>query len=269
MMRYLPILVFCIALASPRLVAQLIPGSAAEGLRAPKDVVEMREEWWLGGAMVGGLHSAFGTLDVITVASPVPEIPSAHARTSGGWGASISLSPTIEYRPYRSSLGMLISAGIEYSRIQSTSTMPITDVPYAYNATFETSVTSLALIGSALATWHIGTSGVMIMGGPTIDVPMSTTASVWQYENLADSIAPGDEPGFPQTSIQYQPSIERDVRVGLQVGCAINIMAGLFGYTSQLVTPYIVGHVATPLVTTPSSWNAVAVRLGVMWRAGL
>lgn len=269
MTRYISIVALCIVLATPRLVAQLIPGSAAEGLRAPSEAFEMREEWWLGGALAGGLHSAFGTLDVITITSPVPEIPSAHARTLGGWGASVSLAPTVEYRPYRSSLGMLVSAGIEYSRIQSASTEPVTDIPYAYNAMFETSVTSLSFIGSVMATWYVGTSGVMVMGGPTIDVPLSTTASTWQHENLADSLVPGDEPGFPQTSIQYRPAFERDVRVGLQMGCAVNIMAGLFGYTSQLVTPYIVGHVATPLVTTPASWNAIAVRLGVMWRTGL
>lgn len=263
------VLMLCFLLAGPRLVAQLIPGSAAEGLRAAKDAVEMREEWWLGGTIAGGLHSAFGTLDVITITSPAPEIPPAHARTTGGWGASVMIAPALEYRPYRSSLGMLIATGVEFSRMQSTSTEPVSDVPYAYNATFETNVTSLSWFGSAMATWYIGTSGVMVMGGPTIDVPMSITAVVWQHENLADSMAPGDEPGFPQTSIQYNPGIARNVRVGLQVGCAMNIMAGLFGYTSQLVTPYIIGHVATPLVTTPSPWNAVAVRLGVMWRAGL
>jgi hypothetical protein len=120
-----------------------------------------------------------------------------------------------------------------------------------------------------MATWHIGRSGFMLMGGPIIDVPVSTDASVWQNEMLADSMSVGEEPGFPETSINYRTIVQRSVRVGLQAGAAINIMAGLFGYTAQIVTPYLVGQLATPMVTSPTMWNAASIRIGVLWRVGL
>lgn len=266
--RIIAAIVLC-ATSAAALQAQLIPGSAAEDQRAPREALEMREEWWFGGAASGGLHQAFGTLDLIYVASPGPEIPAAHARTDGGWGASMLLAPTIEYRPYRSSLGALLSAGVEVLRLQSASTMPISDPPYAYNATFQSTLTLYSVAVSAIATWHVGTSGVFLMAGPTIDVPISVDADTWQHEILADSVSVGDEPGFPETTIQYRPSITADLRVGFQIGCAVNIMAGLFGYTSQLVTPFVTVHMATPIVTAPSGWGVGAVRLGVMWRVGL
>lgn len=263
------ILILCLVLGAPLLQAQLIPGSAAEGLRAPREALEMRQEWWVGGTIAGGLHQAFGMLDVVYITSPVPEVPSAHARTEGGWGTSLTVAPAVEYRPYRSSFGILFGAGVEHSRMTSSSTGPISDLPYAYNATFETTVTTMAVVGSVMATWHVGRSGMMVMGGPIIDIPVSTDASVWQHEVLADSMSVGDEPGFPETNINYRTSIPRNVRVGVQAGAAINIMAGLFGYTAQLVTPYVVGQIATPLVSSPTVWHATTIRLGVLWRAGL
>ena len=258
-----------IVLSAISLRGQLIPGSAAEDQRAPREPLVMREEWWLGGAVAGGLHQAFGTLDLVYVTSPSPDIPSAHARTDGGWGASMLLAPTIEYRPYQSPVGAILMAGVEVLRLQSTSTTPIADPPYTYNATFRSTV-SMNMVGiSALATWHIGTSGFVMMAGPTLDIPIDVSADVWQHEVLADSASVGDQPGFPETTIQYRPSMSADTRVGLQIGCAMNIMAGLFGYTSQLITPYATLNIATPITTAPSQWGAGAVRLGVMWRVGL
>lgn len=249
--------------------AQLIPGSAAEELDTPREGLRMREQWWVGGSLAGGLHQAFGTLDLTYITSPVPELPSAHARTEGGWGASMMIAPTIEYRPYRSSFGVICIVGVDYQRVQSISTQPVSQQPYSYNATFTTTVSRFSVVASAMATWYVGTRGVMIMAGPTLDIPVSASASVWQQEELADTMTVGDEPGFPQTSIQYRPVITTETRVGFQLGCAINIMAGLFGYTGQLVTPYVMLHAATPITRDPTDWNAAALRVGVMWRAGL
>jgi hypothetical protein len=179
------------------------------------------------------------------------------------------IAPTIEYRPYQSPLGAVFMAGVEVLRLQSTSTTPVANTPYMYNATFRSTV-SMYLVGiSALATWHIGTSGFVVMAGPTLDIPIDVSADVWQQEVLADSSSVGDLPGFPETTIQYRTSMQADTRVGLQIGCALNIMAGLFGYTSQLITPYATVNIATPITRTPSPWGAGAVRLGVMWRVGL
>ncbi len=249
--------------------AQLIPGSAAEGLRSPREALVMREEWWVGGTLAGGLHSAFGTLDLTYVTSPLPEVPSAHARTDGGWGVSMTLAPNIEYRPYRSSVGAMFALGVEYSRLQSSSTQPITDLPYAYNATFQSTVTTFSVVASAIATWYPGSSGLMLMIGPTIEIPLSAQASVWQNERLADTMSVGNEPGFPETNIEFRPAISTETRIGFQVGGAFNMMTGLFGYTSQLLTPYVTLHIATPIVRDPTAWGTGSVRLGVIWRAGL
>jgi hypothetical protein len=106
------------------------------------------------------------------------------------------------------------------------------------------------------------------MAGVQVDVPVSDNrAALWQLEELDGT--PTGEPGYPTTSIRYGTTINYATRVGLTLGIGHDFMVGLYGYRSQLITPFASVVIGTPVTTTPTSWNGATFKLGVMWRTAL
>ncbi|MBK6290564.1 MAG: hypothetical protein IPF59_02245 [Ignavibacteria bacterium] len=261
------VIVFTMPLAGEAF-AQLVSGSSTEGVELPLDSLIIKEEWWLGASISGHYALGFGTLTVQYIGGTAPDSPKAIAQTQGGFGYGIAFLPSLEYRAYRSPLGIMLNLGVDYRYSSSSSVAPVSDGVYTYNATFESN--SSTLYGSIMlnAKYSIGSRGFFVLGGPFLDLPLSTNSYVWQHETLPDGVETGEEPGFPNTSIKYPTSPDMRPRVGFQIGFGTDIMTGLFGYTSQLISPFLIIQGATPVVSDPTAWNSLLVRGGVIWRVG-
>lgn len=253
----------------PDVYCQLVSGSSTEGIEIPYDSLLLKEEWWLGASISGHYAMGFGTLTVQFIGGTAPGAPTASAQTQGGYGYGIAFAPSIEYRAYRSPLGLMFNVGVDYRYATSTSTTPLSDGIYAYNATFESNSAILYATAALLAKYSLGSRGFFVLGGPFLDLPVSSSSYVWQHETLPDGVDVGEEPGFPNTSIKFTTTPDMRPRIGFQIGIGTDIMTGLFGYTSQLLSPFVMIQGATPVVSEPTAWNSLMVRGGVIWRVGI
>lgn len=264
------VLVMCFVVAiSVDVKAQLISGSSTEGIEIPFDTLRLKEEWWIGASITAHYAMGFGTLTVQYVGGTAPGAPSLSAQTQGGYGYGLAWAPSIEYRSYNSPLGIMLNLGVDYRHATSTSTTPISNGIYAYNATFESNSSILYGTAALFAKYSIGSRGFFMLGGPFIDIPLSSDSYIWQHEILPDGVEVGEEPGFPNTSIKFATQPDMRPRVGFQIGFGTDFLTGLFGYTSQLVTPYVLVQAATPVVSDPTAWNSLMFRGGIIWRVGL
>ncbi|HLP28707.1 MAG TPA: hypothetical protein VK147_08705 [Candidatus Didemnitutus sp.] len=264
------VLVMCIIVAiSVDVKAQLISGSSTEGIDIPFDTLRLKEEWWIGASVSAHYAMGFGTLTVQYVGGTAPDAPTLSAQTQGGFGYGVAIAPSIEYRSYNSPLGLMLNLGVDYRYATSTSTTPVSNGIYAYNATFESNSSILYGTVTLLAKYSLGSRGFFVIGGPFLDLPLSSNSYIWQHELLPPDEVVGEEPGFPNTSIKFATTPDMRPRVGFQIGFGTDIMTGLFGYTSQLVSPFILIQGATPVVSDPTAWNSLMFRGGVIWRVGL
>ncbi len=260
---------FWAVIAAVETRAQLIAGSSTEGLELPQDTLRLKEEWWLGASFSACYTMGFGTLTMQYLGGTAPDAPSLSAQTQGGYGYGLAFAPSIEYRAFRSPLGLMLNLGVDYRFSSSSSSSPVSNGIYAYNAFFEANSTVLYGTVSLIAKYSVGSRGFFVLGGPFADIPLSTSSFVWQHEVLPDGSEVGELPGFPNTSIKFKTEPGIRPRVGFQIGFGTDILAGLFGYTKQLVSPYIILQGATPVVSDPTSWNSLMIRGGVIWRMGL
>jgi hypothetical protein len=249
--------------------AQLMPGTTTDGMSIPPDTLKLTEEWWVGAAISANYAMGFGTMTVTYIGGTAPGSNGVIATTEGGYGYGIAFAPSIEYRAVGSALGLMVNVGVDYQAQVSTSTVPIANDEYAYNATFEAN--SAILYGSiaALAKYSFGGRGWFVIGGPTVSLPVWSDSYLWQHETLPDGQDVGEQPGFPNTSIKFDTEPEMRPRVGLQIGFGVDIMSGLFGYTGQLISPYVMLQGATPVVSDPTAWNSLFLRAGAIWRMGI
>lgn len=249
--------------------AQLISGSSTEGIEIPYDSLRLKEEWWVGASVSAHYAMGFGTLTVQYVGGTAPDAPSLSTQTQGGFGYGIAFAPSIEYRAYNSPLGLMLNFGVDYRYATSSSTTPVSNGIYAYNATFESNSSILYGTLALFAKYSIGSRGFFVLGGPFLDLPLSSDSYIWQHETLPEGSEVGEEPGFPNTSIKFATTPDMRPRVGFQIGFGTDIMTGLFGYTSQLISPYFLVQGATPVVSDPTAWNSLMFRGGIIWRIGL
>lgn len=257
------------AFGVPSLSAQIIQGDVSEGVELPADSLRLKEEWWVGANISAHYAMGFGTMTVQYGGGTSPNVPPLVAQTQGGYGYGIALAPSIEYRAIRSPLGIMLNMGVDYRHTTSNSTVPISNGIYAYNATFASTASVLYGTFSLLAKYSIGSRGFFVLGGPFLDIPLSSSSYVWQHETLPEGVEVGELPGFGNTSIKFNTNVNLRTRIGLEVGFGTDILVGLFGYTGQLITPYFMIQGATPVMVDPTPWNSLLVRLGVMWRVGL
>ncbi|MBC8125407.1 MAG: hypothetical protein H7X70_06700 [Candidatus Kapabacteria bacterium] len=260
---------FTAGLSAVEMRAQLIAGSSTEGLELPTDTLRLQEEWWLGASFSACYTMGFGTLTMQYLGGTAPDAPPLLARTQGGYGYGLAFAPSLEYRAFRSPLGLMLNLGVDYRFSSSSSTTPISNGIYAYNATFEANSTILYGTVALIAKYSVGSRGFFILGGPFADIPLSTSSFVWQHEVLPDGTEVGELPGFPNTSIKFRTEPGMRPRVGFQVGFGTDLLTGLFGYTRQLLSPFIIIQGATPVVSDPTAWNSLMIRGGVIWRTGL
>ncbi len=263
------VLAYLLCAASVDLKAQLVSGGEIDGLDLPPDSLHLKEEWWLGCSLAINYSYGFGTMSVRYVGGTAPDAGFATAQTQGGYGFGCMAAPTIEFRPRGSALGFALQLGADYQFQSSRSEIPVSNEPYAVNALFEVNSNIIYGAVTILAKYQTGIRGFFIAVGPTISLPLFTDSYLWQHEVLPEGGEVGEEPGYPNTSIKFDTAPEMRPRIGLQIGAGIDIMTGLFGYTGQLVTPYIVLQGATPVVSNPTPWNSVMLRAGVMWRTGI
>ncbi len=249
--------------------AQLMPGTTTDGMSIPPDTLKLKEELWVGAAISANYAMGFGTMTVTYIGGTAPGSTGVTATTEGGYGYGISFMPSIEYRAVGSDLGLMLNLGVDYQVQVSSSTVPIANDEYAYNATFEAH--SAIVYGSvaALAKFSFGGRGLFVIGGPVVSLPVWSDSYLWQHETLPEGQDVGEQPGFPNTSIKFDTEPQMRPRIGLQIGFGMDIMSGLFGYTGQLITPYVMLQGATPVVSDPTAWNSLFLRAGAMWRIGI
>jgi len=257
------------AVGAPQLTAQVIQGGISEGIDLPADSLLLKEEWWLGVNISAHYAMGFGTMSAQYIGGTTNGSPPVYAQTEGGFGYGIAFAPSIEYRAYRSPLGIMMNVGVDYRHNSSTSTIPISNGIYAYNATFETNSAVLYGTLSLFAKFSLGARGFFVLGGPFLDLPLSSNTYIWQHETIPDGQVAGEVPGFGNTNIRFESKPALRPRIGLQIGFGTDLLVGLFGYTHQLLTPYFTIQGATPVVSEPTTWNSLMVRGGVMWRVGL
>lgn len=248
---------------------QIMQTGATDEVDQTGDSLVLHHEWWLGLNTSAGYGMNFGTLTVPYVGGTSPGSEPIRAATQGGYGYGVGSGLALEYRPYQSPLGFILTAGAEWRWMQSESTQPVRNDIYAYNATFETQSRVIYAVVMLATKVQIFRNGTFLMAGINLDYPMkSLETTMWQHE-IPDGKPTNDEPGAPQTSIKFATQIDFRPRLGLHVGIGHDILAGLFGYRSQLITPYVVLQGATPTVSDPTSWTGVNVRLGAIWRFGI
>lgn len=267
--RVIVLFLFLAVCATIETKGQLISGSSSENIEIPPDSLRLEHEWWLGANISAHYAMGFGTQTVQYVGGTAPEAPALSAQTQGGFGYGIAFAPTLEYRAFRSPLGLMMSLGIDYRFMSSSSLTPVANGSYAFNATFESNSTVLYGTIALMAKYSVGVRGFFLLGGPFFDIPLSTSSYVWQHEVLPDGEEVGELPGFPNTSIKFNTDPAFRPRVGLQIGFGTDILTGLFGYTGQLLSPYIMIQGATPVISEPTAWNTLMVRGGVIWRVGM
>ncbi|NQW30294.1 MAG: hypothetical protein HQ472_07275 [Ignavibacteria bacterium] len=251
------------------MLAQIFQTGTSDEIDQAKDSLILHHEWWLGLNTSAFYALNFGTLTVEYVGGTSPGSEPIYAKTQGGFAYGIGTGIALEYRPFQSPLGFILTLAPEWRWMKSESTVPIKNDIYAYNATFETQSRIIYAVASLATKVQIGRSGTFLLFGLNFDLPLYTIDTfLWQHE-IPDGNPTNDEPGAPQTSIKFATHVNFKPRVGLQIGVGHDILAGLFGYRGQLITPYICLQGATPTVSDPSSWNGANVRLGAIWRFGL
>lgn len=233
------------------------------------DSLRLREEWWIGGRVSGMLMTNFGTLTVGYAGGTAPGSKPLQTATSGGSGYGIGAQAVLEYRPHGSLLGAALGIGIDYRHATAESREFVSQGIFAYHARFEAVSDVAYATVSTEARFRIGATGAFILAGLQVDVPVTGDgATLWQHEESTGT-APGETPGAPNTSIKFATTIDYATRLGLNVGVGHDFMVGLFGYRSQLVTPFAILQAATPVTSVPTSWNGMILRMGIMWRSGL
>lgn len=265
--RVLLVIIVAIA-ASVTSMAQLVNTGNIDEVQIPPDTFHVEHEYWIGGYASALLMMNFGDLTVSYRGSMVPGASPESVKTTGGFGYGAALGAVFSYLPRRELYGLSFMAGLDYRWTKSESAVPEHDGINTFNATFETNAKILYLSASLNGLYRVGSRGAYLTIGATVDMPMSGNEIIlWQHEQSTGT-APGETPGAPNTSIKYRTTTDFRPRVGLQIGAGHDFLAGLFGYRRQLVTPYVSIQAATPMVSTPTAWNSIAVRLGLMWRTG-
>jgi hypothetical protein len=267
-LRWLIVLAAALAQA-PSLSAQIFQTGVDDALEYPLDTLYRKHEWWLGvnGSAYYGMN--FGTLTVDITGGTAPNSPKFTVKPQGGYGYGGGGGIALGYRPIFSQLGFQLTSGLEYRYAQAQTTVPIAYDIFAYNAVFEAQSQVLYLASSLSVKVQLGVTGLFATAGLTFDLPLKTEENiVWQRE-LWDGGPVTNEPGAPITEIKWNTTVKYSPRAGLQVGVGHDFMAGMFGYRSQLITPYVVIQGATPAVFEPTAWNSIYARVGVMWHAGI
>jgi hypothetical protein len=232
------------------------------------DSLAVEEEWWLGGRMYGLLQSQFGQLTVQYVGGTAPGATRLSTPLTNGDGYGGGLQVVVEYRAPDRPWAFVAGLGAEYHYATATSEKFVSQGIYAYRARFEAVSSAFYLSPTFEVRHRIGSIGTFAMAGVQVDVPVSDNrAALWQHEELDGT--PTGEPGYPTTSIRYGTTINYATRVGLTLGIGHDFMVGLYGYRSQLITPFASVVIGTPVTTTPTSWNGATFKLGVMWRTAL
>jgi hypothetical protein len=258
----------CFLAAMSMCRSQIFQTGGMDLSKAPRDSLRLQHEWWVG-AQVGGLYGVnYGTLTAVHVGGEAPTSPSLQTATNGGSTYGFVAGGVVEYRPFFDEIGFYLHANALWSYASTVQDIPRTSQEFARNATYETQNSVLYTNIALGCRYQINPYGLFVLGGVTIDVPMQVLDRyIWQHETQQ----PGQVqpvPGEPTTSIQFDNRIEYRTRLGFQLGVGYDILAGLFGYRRQLVTPYIAVGAATPMVAEPTAWGNITARVGVMWRYG-
>lgn len=269
-MKYVVAIVVVLMLAGSSVShAQVFQTGVDDELVMPLDTLIRKSEWWLGFNTSAYYAMNFGTLSVNITGGTAPGSPPYIVKPEGGFGFGAGIGPSLEYRPQFSQFGFVFNANAEYRYSQAKTSVPQAFDVFAYNAIYEAQSQVLYLATSLSAKVQLTVVGGFVIAGITADLPLTPQETiVWQHE-IWEGEAPTNLPGAPQTSIKWKTNVEYTPRVGLQVGVGQDFMVGMFGYKGQLLTPYFVVQGATPSVFTPTMWNNINARLGVMWRAGL
>lgn len=266
MMRHCCILFFIVLITMPLIVTG--QGRLVKPNIELLDSLVVEEEWWVGGRIYGLLQAQFGQLTVQYVGGTAPGSTQLSTPLTNGDGYGGGIQTVIEYRAPDRPWAFVGGIGAEYHYATATSSQFVNQGIYAYRARFEALSSVFYLSPSFEARLRLGRIGTFAMAGFQVDVPLSgNQASLWQHEEL-DGTTTG-EPGFPTTSIRFGTTIQYATRVGLTLGVGHDFMVGLYGYRSQIVTPYVTVVVGTPVTSTPTSWNGATVKLGIMWRTAM
>jgi hypothetical protein len=235
----------------------------------PEDSLMVQHEFWAGLYANALYQMHFGTLATQYVGGTAPGAQNIAAVTEGGHGYGGGGGIVMEYRPLGSMLALNLRAGAEWRYSTTTTDEPLRNGIYAYNAVYEIQVHAVYFSVAPSVRYQISRTGTFIEGGLDVDIPVKgQEAFLWQHELPTDDPV-GEEPGFPQVSIGFRTSVPLAMRVGMHVGVGKDFLVGLFGYRSQLVTPYLSLQVSSGAVTDGSTWNGIVARMGVQWRYGL
>lgn len=249
--------------------SQVFQTGVDDELLMPRDTLIRKSEWWLGFNTSAYYAVNFGTLTVDILGGTAPGSPPFTVKPEGGRGFGAGIGPSLEYRPLFSDIGFVATINAEWRYAEAKTTTPIANDIYAYNAIFEAQSNTLFLAAAFSAKAQLTVEGMFVMAGITADLPLVNSNSiVWQHE-IWEGEPPSNLPGAPQTSIKWRTDVPYMPRVGLQIGVGQDFMVGMFGYRGQLLTPYLVIQGASPSVFSPTMWNNINARLGVIWRAGL
>jgi len=233
------------------------------------DSLALKEEWWLGFNAYGMYSTGFGTLTTTYVGGELEGEPGINATTQGGVGYGIGLGAMLEYRPYQDPLGYSLTIGGEWRTFQSESSSPVGDGNASYNAIFESNATAIYLVVMPSVRYQITEAGGFVSVGGLLELPLTKTDSyLWQHE-VSNGELPEGRPGEQQTSIKFRTDVPLSMRFGGQISIGHDFLVGLFGYTGQILAPYLSLSAGTAVVSTPTSFNGLHLRAGIQWRSGM
>lgn len=248
--------------------AQSIPIIDPDAIQG-SDSLSLAHEHWLGAAMTVGVALAVGQHNSSFSAGELEGESLFHAQTRGGQAFQTDFVAMYEYRPFGSKLQFGGSLGLSYLDVTSTSLRYSDTSMLIYNAWFESVTRSISLAIAPMAKYVVSDAGAYIGFSVRLDVPViRLTHFLWQHEELMDD-GPTGEDGSGTTSIRFRSASDLVTRVGAEISAGHDFLVGLFGYTGQLITPFVSVNGGTSIFEGNSSLSLITFRFGVQWRSAL